>query len=79
MKERACDAKGEERLSAMTNDVIDKVFKVLSHEVVKLQEPIVGRIARDMDPFKVLISTMLSLRTKDVTTEHAFRRLNALA
>jgi endonuclease III len=63
----------------MTNAVIDKVFKILSHEVKKLQEPIVGRIARDHDPFKVLISTMLSLRTKDITTERAFENLSAIA
>lgn len=63
----------------MTNAVIDKVFKILSHEVEKLQEPIVGRVARDHDPFKILISTMLSLRTKDTTTEHAFKRLSTIA
>lgn len=63
----------------MTNAVIDEVFKVLSLEIDKLQEPIVGRVARDKNPFKVLISTMLSLRTKDITTEHAFRRLVAIA
>ncbi len=63
----------------MTNVVIDEVFKALSLEVGKLQEPIVGRVARDNNPFKVLISTMLSLRTKDITTEHAFRRLTAIA
>jgi endonuclease III len=63
----------------MTNSVIDTVFKRLTHEVEKLQEPIVGRVARDHDPFKVLISTMLSLRTKDITTEHAFQRLSTLA
>ncbi len=63
----------------MTNDVINKVFKILSREVAKLREPIVGRVARDHDPFKVLISTMLSLRTKDSTTEQACERLFSLA
>jgi endonuclease III len=47
--------------------------------VIKFKEPIVGRVARDHDPFKVLISTMLSLRTKDITTDHAFERLSAIA
>jgi endonuclease-3 len=47
--------------------------------VTTLKEPIVGRVARDHDPFKVLISTMLSLRTKDITTDHAFERLSAIA
>jgi endonuclease-3 len=63
----------------MTAVVIHDIFKILSLEVVKLKEPIVGRVARDHDPFKVLISTMLSLRTKDITTDHAFERLSAIA
>jgi endonuclease-3 len=63
----------------MTNDTIDAVFRILSREVKKLREPIVGRVARDHDPFKVLISTMLSLRTKDSTTEQACERLFSLA
>lgn len=63
----------------MTNTAIEKVFRILSQEVTRLREPIVGRVARDHDPFKVLISTMLSLRTKDSTTEQACRRLFGLA
>ena len=63
----------------MTNDTIDSVFRILSREVPKLREPIVGRVARDHDPYKVLISTMLSLRTKDSTTEQACERLFSLA
>lgn len=63
----------------MNNRTIHRVFKILSLEVRKFQEPIVGRVARDHDPFKILISTMLSLRTKDITTERAFERLTAVA
>lgn len=63
----------------MTNDVIDAVFSILKQEVPKFQEPIVGRVARDNDPFKILISTMLSLRTKDATTDQACSRLFAIA
>lgn len=63
----------------MKKSVIDEIFRILSHEVAKLREPIVGRVARDHDPFKVLISTMLSLRTKDSTTEQACERLFSLA
>ena len=66
-------------MNYMTNNVIDSVFRTLSREVAKLREPIVGRVARDHDPFKVLISTMLSLRTKDSTTEQACKRLFSLA
>jgi len=39
----------------------------------------VSRVAQDYDAFQVLISTMLSLRTKDATTEEAFGRLFAIA
>ncbi|HDP26133.1 MAG TPA: endonuclease III [Deltaproteobacteria bacterium] len=63
----------------MTNKVIHEVFSILAEEVPRLQEPIVGRIARDRDPFTVLVSTMLSLRTKDSTTEAACARLFSLA
>jgi len=63
----------------MTNKEIDRAFSILSSEVSELQEPIVGRVARGHDPFKILISTMLSLRTKDSTTEAAFERLSAIA
>jgi len=63
----------------MNNEVIDKAFRILSREVARLREPIVGRVARDHDPFKVLVSTMLSLRTKDSTTEQACERLFSLA
>jgi endonuclease III len=63
----------------MDNSVIDKAFSILEQEVSRLREPIVSRVARDYDPFQVLISTMLSLRTKDATTEEAYRRLFARA
>lgn len=63
----------------MDNTAIDAVFEILEEEIKKLQTPIVGKVARDNDPFKILISTMLSLRTKDSTTEDAFNRLFALA
>jgi len=63
----------------MDNRVIDHVFEVLSEAIKAWQEPIVGRVAREHDPFKVLIATMLSLRTKDSTTDEATSRLFALA
>jgi endonuclease-3 len=63
----------------MTGKDIDQVFRILAEETVKLQEPIVGKVARANNPFMVLISTMLSLRTKDSTTEQAFKRLSAKA
>lgn len=63
----------------MNNSTIDTVFEVLQKEVSALREPIVSKVARTEDAFQVLISTMLSLRTKDATTEEAFRRLFAIA
>jgi len=63
----------------VNNDVIDRVFEILSREVGALHEPIVGKVAREGDPYKVLISTMLSLRTKDATTEQACSKLFAIA
>ena len=38
-----------------------------------------GIVAREHDPYKVLISTILSLRTKDSTTHEATRRLFSIA
>ena len=63
----------------MDNTTIDAVFEILEDEILRMHVPIVGRVARDHDPFKVLISTMLSLRTKDSTTDKAFNRLFSLA
>jgi endonuclease III len=63
----------------MNNSIIDTVFSILDMEVRSLREPIVSRVAHDYDAFQVLISTMLSLRTKDATTEEAYRRLFAKA
>jgi endonuclease-3 len=40
------------------------------------EEPVVGRIREETpDPFAILVGTILSLRTRDVVTEKAFRRL----
>ncbi|MFY9397038.1 MAG: endonuclease III [Desulfomonilia bacterium] len=63
----------------MDNSVIDSVFSILEQEVRSLPEPVVSTVARTSDPFQVLVSTMLSLRTKDATTHEAFARLFALA
>lgn len=59
---------------------IDAVAKILKEEVRHWREPIVTRLARTRrDPFRVLISTILSLRTKDDCTAEATRRLFQLA
>lgn len=59
--------------------MIDSVFRILGADVKTLREPIVSKVARTSDAFQVLVSTMLSLRTKDAVTEEASERLFALA
>ena len=49
----------------MDNSTIDTVFSILKADVKPLREPIVSKVARTSDAFQVLVSTMLSLRTKD--------------
>jgi endonuclease-3 len=64
----------------VTNKNIDKVIKILKNEIIKYKEPVVGVIARTTkDPFRVLVSTMISLRTKDDITTAASKRLFILA
>jgi endonuclease-3 len=60
---------------------IHAAIRILKREVRQWQEPVVGVVARESghDPFKVLISCLLSLRTKDRTTAEASARLFALA
>ncbi len=59
---------------------IDQIIKTLKKEVKQWKEPIVGVVAHQTrDPFHVLISCLLSLRTKDETTASASERLFQLA
>ena len=59
---------------------IDKIILILRSEVRRFQTPIVTEIAAETaDPFKVLISCILSLRTKDDVTAKASKRLFKLA
>jgi endonuclease-3 len=59
------------------NHNIDEVVATLKRAVRPWRVPIVGRYRHD--PFETLISCLLSLRTKDATTEAASARLFALA
>jgi len=53
---------------------------MLKSAIRQWPEPIVGVVAKtSRDPFRVLIATVLSLRTKDRTTAEASARLFALA
>src|ERR1044071_4462506 len=69
------------RLLVMREDQIHAAIKILRREVRQWQEPVVGVVARESarDPFRILISCLLSLRTKDKTTSEASARLFALA
>ncbi len=58
----------------------DIIIPILEKTVRELDAPIVTRIKKeDNDPFKILIGTILSLRTKDKTTDEASKRLFAVA
>lgn len=63
----------------MKNRDIRRTIKILQETARKSKKPAVGLVAeRTRDPYKVLISCILSLRTKDGTTEKANDRLFAL-
>lgn len=65
----------------MRQDQIHAAIKIVKREICQWQEPVVGVVARESahDPFRILISCLLSLRTKDKTTSEASARLFALA
>lgn len=64
----------------MNDDRIEQVIALLEDEAKKWDVPIVTQYADDKKgPFTILISTLLSLRTKDEVTEKASKRLFLLA
>ncbi len=64
----------------MTDKEISKAINILIKEIKRWKVPIVGVVANESkDPFKILISCVLSLRTKDETTAGAAGRLFKLA
>ncbi len=59
---------------------IDRIIKLLKQEIKQFENPIATEIGeRTRSPFLVLISCILSLRTKDTTTGPASKRLFNLA
>jgi endonuclease-3 len=58
---------------------VDRIVAILKRETARFREPIVTTFAREKDPFKVLVSCLLSLRTKDEVTARAAERLFAAA
>lgn len=54
---------------------IHKIIPVLREHVRDMTVPIVTEISQTQNPFEVLVSTILSLRTKDEVTRAASKRL----
>ena len=52
-----------------------KTLKLIEEQVRDFTIPSVTRVSRNNDPYRVLISCILSLRTKDKTTIEASNRL----
>lgn len=63
----------------MKKVLIDNIVSILKKDVTKFHMPVISEIALRKDPFTVLISCILSLRTKDETTAEASKRLFAKA
>ena len=64
----------------MKTDILITVYHILEKEVEHYKVPIITLIAQTQkDPYRVLIGTVLSLRTKDEVTAKACERLFAVA
>ena len=63
----------------MKDTDIDAVIDILREKCSEFTVPIVTEVSRKHDPFKVLISTLISLRTKDNVTREASLRLFGVA
>jgi endonuclease-3 len=65
----------------MNTATIEKVLRIIRREIRKWKVPAVGKIAEKAEdrPFETLVSTILSLRTKDAVTAAASERLLARA
>ncbi|MDH5740995.1 MAG: endonuclease III [Nitrospira sp.] len=65
----------------MRRDQIHAAIRLVRQEVCQWQEPVLGIVAKqsNRNPFLILISCLLSLRTKDKTTREASERLFDMA
>lgn len=63
----------------MKDNDIHAVVKILREEYSRWEQPIVTEVAGQHDPFTVLISTVISLRTKDAVTRNAAFKLFRIA
>ncbi len=66
---------------SMDTPTLNRVLRILKKEIQKWKVPAVGAVAENAAdrPFETLVSTILSLRTKDKVTEAASHRLLARA
>lgn len=53
--------------------------KAIEKQAVKFQRPVVYDIARDRTPYRILVSCILSLRTKDKITDQVSKKLFEIA
>ena len=60
-------------------DRISKTIKLIERQVKEFKIPWVSKDSRKKDPYRVLISCILSLRTQDKTTTQASQRLFMVA
>ncbi len=69
-----------EPIPSFNSEEIDKILTKISRATKNLNDPIVTQISKTQkDPFRILITTILSLRTKDEMTHKASQQLFALA
>jgi len=62
------------------NSDIEIIISFIRDAVKELKEPVVTEITKlTRDPYRILISTIISLRTKDTVTREASKRLYELA
>ncbi len=69
-----------EPIPSFNSEEIDKILTKISQATNNLNDPIVTQISKiQKDPFRILITTILSLRTKDEMTRKASQQLFTVA
>jgi len=63
----------------MKDQQIHDTIRILRQMVRQWEDPAVTQVSRNRDPYLVLVSCILSLRTQDMTTHQASKRLFRLA
>lgn len=71
---------GRAKSEAISSEILARVFRELESMMATFPEAVVDAMVKDRrDPFKVLIATLISLRTKDEVTGKATERLFKIA